>query len=438
MQINGSPNLHKVVVLNPKGGSGKTTLAFNLAGYLASTGRTVALVDMDRQGSSRHWLSHRSPELPFIYGVSPADANESADADGPVKLPDEIEFAVIDAPASLQRHELIDYTCGAHAILVPVLPSDLDIHAATRLISDLLLVARVSRVNRRLGVVANRVKEHTIAYRQLMRFLQRLTIAVVGVLRDSQNYTWGASKGLCIHEMAPSRVQKDLAQWASVTGWLEERLSTPLTPRDLLRPDTPPRPRQSARRSARAMIPAAAAAIVGAIAAGVWFQTRDPVIADAEQEIVPFAAAPVISRPIERTPAPAIGTPIERTPAPTIGAPTEQTRALPTPAPQQLAPQELVPQELVPQELAPERPAAAPETMSPGEALKEKWQLSGVAQAGSNNVVILRDRTNLTTRRVTSDTDIEGWLVTDAGHDFAVLAHDDEEVRFELNEDDSR
>jgi len=395
MQIKASPNLHKIVVLNPKGGSGKTTLAFNLAGYLASTGRKVALVDMDRQGSSRRWLSHRSPNLPFIYGISAADESRNVSANYCVKLPVDIEYAVIDAPASLPRHALIDYTCGAHAILVPVLPSDLDIHAATRLISDLLLVARVSRVNRRLGVVANRVKQNTIAYQQLMRFLQRLTIAVVGVLRDSQNYIWGASNGLCIHEMPPSRVRKDLAQWEPVTDWLEERLATPLTARDLMRPSSPPPSPGIAKRSARTMAAAALAVIVGVIVTGFWLQNRDPVLAEAEPEILPLAASPVMTKRIEPTPLP--------------------------PAPEVL-----------------ELPADETEPLSTGEALKEKWELSGVAQAGPNNVVILRDRANLTTRRVTSDIDMEGWLVTEAGHNFAVLAHDDEEIRFELNEDKTR
>ena len=168
LDLKGTRRLHKIVVLNPKGGSGKTTLAFNLAGYLASTGRRVGLLDMDRQGSSSHWLQNRVTELPSI------EALPAPDQSGVVEVPDDIEFVVIDAPAGLVGEQLIDYTCGAHAVLVPVLPSDLDIHAASRLVKDLLLVAQISRRNARLGIVANRVKERTIAYRQLMRFLESL------------------------------------------------------------------------------------------------------------------------------------------------------------------------------------------------------------------------------------------------------------------------
>jgi chromosome partitioning protein len=143
-------------------------------------------------------------------------------------VPDDVDCVVIDAPAGLVGAQLIDYTCGAHAILVPVLPSDLDIHAASRLISQLLLKAQVSRRNGRLGIVANRVKERTVAYKQLLRFLDRLSINLVGVLRDSQNYTHAAANGRCIHEMAPSQVRRDTEQWQAITEWLEARLEQPL------------------------------------------------------------------------------------------------------------------------------------------------------------------------------------------------------------------
>ena len=95
--------LHKVVVLNPKGGSGKTTLAFSLAGYLASTGRKVGLLDMDRQGSSTHWLRNRPDSLPKIHAL-PAPAGGS----GTVEVPDDVDYVVIDAPAGLSGGQLID------------------------------------------------------------------------------------------------------------------------------------------------------------------------------------------------------------------------------------------------------------------------------------------------------------------------------------------
>jgi chromosome partitioning protein len=153
-----------------------------------------------------------------------------------MRVPSHIRYLVIDTPAALQTAELAEFTRGAHAILMPVLPSDIDIHAATRLISDLLIVAKVSRRMGRLGVVANRVRENTLGYRKLMRFLDRLSIAVIGELRDSQNYVYAADNGISIHEMQPSRVRKDLESWKPITEWLEAHLETALTARDLMKP----------------------------------------------------------------------------------------------------------------------------------------------------------------------------------------------------------
>ena len=369
-------NLYKVVVLNPKGGSGKTTLAFSLAGYLASTGRSVGLLDMDRQGSSTHWLKNRPESLPAIRAVPPPARGSIR-----VDVPDDVDYVVIDAPAGLTGDQLIDYTCGAHAIVVPVLPSDLDIHAASRLISQLLLKAQVSRRNGRLGIVANRVKERTVAYKQLLRFLDRLSINLVGTLRDSQNYTHAAADGRCIHEMAPSQVRKDTEQWAAITTWLESRLSTPLTKRDWLRPSEPEKP---VRRLRPALIFPAAAAAVGALAIAMWFlAATGEEAADASPEPV----APQVafrSTPVE---------PIER------------------------------------------RAEEEPEPLPAGAALQDRWQLTGVVSANGARVLMLNDREQEATVRLSSDGNLDGWAVKDAGPDYAVLVQGDDEVRLVLNDD---
>jgi chromosome partitioning protein len=155
-----------------------------------------------------------------------------------MQIPRHIRHLVVDTPAALSSNDLIEFTAGAHAILVPVLPSDIDIHAASRLVADMLIVAKVSRRMGRLGVVANRVRDNTVGYRNLQRFLTRLSIVVTGELRDSQNYVHASELGLGIHEMhPPSRVAKDTESWKPITAWLEARLGTELTPRDLFRPE---------------------------------------------------------------------------------------------------------------------------------------------------------------------------------------------------------
>jgi chromosome partitioning protein len=236
INIPGHPSLRKIVVLNPKGGSGKTTLATNLAGYLAVTGRPVALMDLDPQASSMRWLSQRPRTAPPIHGIAACDCRHDATRSWQLRVPWEVRYLVIDSPAAIPAHKLPDFTAGAHAIVVPVLPSDIDIHAATRLVADLLTVARVSRRMGRLGIVANRMRENTLAARKLMLFLERLSIPVVGNLRDSQNYVRAAAEGLCVQEIHGRRVLSDLPGWPTLTAWLESRLEIKLTPRDLFRP----------------------------------------------------------------------------------------------------------------------------------------------------------------------------------------------------------
>ena len=232
LRVPSHPDLKRIVVLNPKGGSGKSTLATNLAGFLSASDHPCAIMDFDPQGSALRWLQNRPEEYPEVYGISACEHDTTMTRSFQMQVPRRCRYLVVDTPAALQAPELAEFTRGAHAILVPVLPSDIDIHAAAKLVSDLLVVAKVSRRMGRLGVVANRVRENTVGYRKLKRFVDRLSISVIGELRDSQNYVHAADQGISIHEMQPSRVRKDLESWKPILGWLDQKLDTELTPRD--------------------------------------------------------------------------------------------------------------------------------------------------------------------------------------------------------------
>jgi chromosome partitioning protein len=213
----------KIVVLNPKGGSGKTTVATNLAAYYASAGFRTVLIDHDPQASSARWLRKRASHLQAIHGISAFDKNARVTRSFLLRLPPGTERVVVDTPAAIAAQDMPELVRDADAILVPVLPSDIDIHACSKCIADLLLVAKIKRREHRIGVIANRARRNTLALQTLLRFLGTLEIPVVTTLRDSHNYLRAAEQGHGLHEMKSYLARDDLATWAPLLEWLETR-----------------------------------------------------------------------------------------------------------------------------------------------------------------------------------------------------------------------
>ncbi len=215
--------MQRILVLNPKGGSGKTTIATNLASYFAISGDRPQLQDNDPQASSTRWLKKRRPDQPFIYGVAAFERNARMTRAWQMRIPSDAAHVIVDTPAAVPAQEMPDMTKNADAIIVPVLPSDIDIHACSKCIADLLLIAKVRRDEYRIGVVANRVKRNTVIYQSLMRFLETLRIPVIATLRDSQNYVRAAELGSGIHEMKRYVVEQDLEDWQPMLAWLKAK-----------------------------------------------------------------------------------------------------------------------------------------------------------------------------------------------------------------------
>ncbi len=213
----------KIVVLNTKGGSGKSTVATNLAAYYAWKGGRVALMDMDPQGSSIRWLKMRPDDLPPIHAIAAYEKQLGVTRSFALRTPPGTEYVIVDTPAAMPAMQMPDVVRDANAIIVPVLPSDIDIHAASRCIADLLLVAKVHRSEKRLVIVANRARRYTKAYQSLMRFLRSLRIPVGGVLRDSQAYVRSAETGMGLHEMKGALLQEDIDTWKPLVEWLDRR-----------------------------------------------------------------------------------------------------------------------------------------------------------------------------------------------------------------------
>jgi len=213
--------MQRIVVLNPKGGSGKTTVAINLASHFAVRGEYPALMDYDVQGSSSHWVRKRGEQQPYVHLISVFEREALATRTFALQVPMNASRVIVDTPAAVEAQEMPELTRTADKILVPVLPSDIDMHACSRCVQNLLLVAKVHRSENRLAIIANRVRGNTLSSKSLMRFLDTLGVPIVATLRDSQNYVRGAELGQGLAEMNPHQVADDLEQWKSLFEWLE-------------------------------------------------------------------------------------------------------------------------------------------------------------------------------------------------------------------------
>lgn len=200
-----------IVVANPKGGVGKSTLATNVAGCLAAAGHAVMLGDVDRQQSARQWLALRPPQLPVISGWDVA-------GDDIVRPPRGTTHVVLDTPAGLHGKRLDAVMRIADRVLIPLQASLFDIQATHAFVGTLREHRRAGDVE--LALVGMRIREHTRANEHLHEYLATLPVPVVAWLRETQNYVQLAAHGLTLWDVAPSRVERDLEQWAPLREWI--------------------------------------------------------------------------------------------------------------------------------------------------------------------------------------------------------------------------
>jgi chromosome partitioning protein len=221
-------DLNKIVVLNPKGGCGKTTLATNLASYFALRGPAPTLIDTDPKGYTSRWLEKRPQNSCKINGISIDELAIRGKRTWPFHMSREATTVIIDTPGALGRREISELTYDADCILVPILPSAFDIHVTINFIAELLLQTEFDRP---VAVVANRTRANTKSLATLQRILADLETPTIAVLRDSQSYVHAADAGLGIYEMPQHRVKQDTVQMDQIIDWLDQRLSRTLEPR---------------------------------------------------------------------------------------------------------------------------------------------------------------------------------------------------------------
>jgi len=212
----------RIVVINAKGGCGKSTISTNLASFYASNGFPTALYDYDLQGSSMRWLQARPSSVASIHGVTAhKTAARGVTMSWHLRLPAEITRLIVDTPPGLKGPDLAKQLKDADFILIPMLPSWLDICATADFLRELIVNLKINRSKARIAIIANKVRKNTTAYRELESFLKKLNIPVLAQLRDAQNYNRVTSAGLGIHEVHLQITEIDKKHWQSIFNWIE-------------------------------------------------------------------------------------------------------------------------------------------------------------------------------------------------------------------------
>jgi len=213
--------MRRIIVLNAKGGCGKTTVAINIASGYAIRGFKTALIDYDPQGSGMQWLHARNRALPPIQGIAIHDASRVPLAGAwQLKVPRDTQRVVVDTPAGLRALDLAGRITAEDMLIVPIQPSAIDIRATADFIRDLLLTARLRPQDRRLAIVGNRTRRGP-ALDVLKGFLENLQIPVLEHLRDAPIYGMAAEQGLGVCELSPQQSRLVRPGWQAILDWLE-------------------------------------------------------------------------------------------------------------------------------------------------------------------------------------------------------------------------
>ena len=212
--------MNTTLVINPKGGSGKTTVAINLASCFATANAPTTLMDYDPQGSSLTWLASRAPQAPRIHAANGAPQKFGRLRSLDMYVPPETQQLIIDAPAGAAGLLVREMLERANCVLVPVVPSVIDIRASENFLKELLAAPKVRAGEVRVGIVANKVRPSMPAYQPFLRFLVSLQGKLLARLLDSDMYVRAVESGIGIFEMDPGQTQVERRQFAPIVDWV--------------------------------------------------------------------------------------------------------------------------------------------------------------------------------------------------------------------------
>jgi len=217
--------MRTILVINSKGGCGKTTVTTNIASYYAAANARVAIQDYDPQGSSLQWLKLRPPHLPRIHGANGTPQKAHLLRSMQTWIPADTQIQIIDAPGGVKGLLLQDVVAKADSVVIPVGPSSIDVHATADFLKNLLLLGRVRARNIKVAVIANRVRSSMPVYEPLERFLRSLSLPFLTRISDSDVYIRAAEEGVGVFEMDAEATAAERQQFLPVVRWLDSHLA---------------------------------------------------------------------------------------------------------------------------------------------------------------------------------------------------------------------
>lgn len=214
--------MHTTMVLNAKGGSGKTTLVTNIAGYYAAQNQTVVIKDYDPQGSSSDWLGERSYSLPTIHGLAAfKPSSQNMTRAWQMRLPKETQQVIIDTPAVIDLKRFVTTLKSVDKILIPVSASAVEVRATVKFIESWRAFIKLYPCDAKLGIVANRVNIDSSAYHAMCTVFKNLGMDVVASLSYNEKYLEAAESGVSVLELDHAQLAQDKFEWAPLINWLE-------------------------------------------------------------------------------------------------------------------------------------------------------------------------------------------------------------------------